>query len=136
MTKISFFLPGIPPTVTQQEHQVRVIKNKPVFYEPQELKTARDRISGQLGTAKRIYGPDEKLSGPIRLTTKWIWPELNPGDGFSWKISKPDTDNLVKMFKDCMTRVGFWKDDAQVCSEVIEKMRGEKPGIYVEVETL
>lgn len=134
--KISFFLPGEPATVTQQEHKVRVVKGRPVFYEPDELKTVRDKYCGLLGYAKRIYGPDEKIAGPVRLTTKWVWPELNTGDGFSWKITKPDTDNLIKMFKDCMTKVGFWKDDAQVVSEITEKMRGPKPGIYVEVETL
>ena len=41
--KIEFFLPMIPPTVTQQEHKVVVSKKtgKSRFYDPPELKAAR-----------------------------------------------------------------------------------------------
>lgn len=134
--RISFFLPGIPPTITQQEHKVRVVKGKPVVYEPQELKTTRDKLCGYLMMARKKYGPPAKLLGPVRLVTKWFWPELHAGDGYSWKVTRPDTDNLIKMFKDCMTKVGYWKDDAQVVSEITEKMRGPQPGIYVEITTM
>ena len=48
--------------------------------------------------------------------------------------TKPDTDNLQKLFKDCMTKLGFWKDDARVASEIAEKFWSEVVGIYVRVE--
>ena len=35
-----------------------------------------------------------------------------------------------------MTEVGFWKDDAQVASEIIEKFYARIPGIYIRVEQL
>lgn len=53
-----------------------------------------------------------------------------------WKTTKPDTDNMIKLLKDCMTRTGFWVDDAQVCSEITEKFWGDVSGIYVMVEQL
>ena len=53
-----------------------------------------------------------------------------------WKITPPDTDNLIKLFKDCMTRTGWWLDDAQVCSEITEKFYADRPGIYVRVERI
>ena len=59
---------------------------------------------------------------------------LRPGG--EYRTSKPDTDNLVKMLKDVMTELGFWKDDAQVASEVIEKYWAQIPGIYVKVENV
>ena len=40
------------------------------------------------------------------------------------------------MLKDVMTEVGFWKDDAQVASEIAEKFYAKIPGIYVRVEKL
>ena len=44
---------------------------------------------------------------------------------------------LQKMLKDCMTRCGFWKDDAQVARETVEKRWSDDPaGIYIEVEEL
>lgn len=127
--KIEFFLPmKNPPTVTQQEHKVRVVNGKPVFYEPAELREARQMLTDHLGR----NAPSEKLTGPLQLVTKWIWS----GDHYEYKTTKPDTDNLIKMLKDCMTRTGFWKDDAQVVSEITEKFYGPVPGIYVMVTEL
>ena len=51
-----------------------------------------------------------------------------------WKVSKPDTDNLVKGLKDIMTDSAvFWHDDAQVCAEIITKRYADVPGIYITV---
>ena len=41
------------------------------------------------------------------------------------------------MLKDCMTRCGFWKDDAQVVREHVEKKWSEDPvGIEIEITEL
>ena len=53
-----------------------------------------------------------------------------------YRTQKPDTDNLQKLLKDCMTRCGFWKDDALVASETAEKLWAEAPGIYIRIEEL
>ena len=144
MTIINFFLPMIPPTVTQQEHKIAVVNGKAKVYDPPELKSARQKFISAL----REHKPKVKILGPVRLITKWIWPleMLDPGqmnlmdltgeNYFVWKTTKPDTDNMIKLFKDCMTKVGFWKDDCQVVSEITEKMFANQPGIYVEVVQL
>lgn len=127
-----FFLPMQPPTCTHQEKQVRVVNGKPVFYEPQELKAAREKLRAHLGR----HVPDEEFTGPIRLTTWWCFPITGSHQDGEYKTSKPDTDNLVKLFKDMMTELHFWKDDAQVASEVIEKYWSKVPGIFVKVESI
>lgn len=133
---IEFFIPMVPPTVTMQEHKVMVKNGKPLFYEPAELKAVRALYIAKLDQARRIYGPDEPITEqPVRLTTKWIWPG-GRDKAEAWKITKPDTDNLIKLFKDCLTRVGFWRDDALVCSEITEKFYGPVAGIWVRIETL
>lgn len=48
----------------------------------------------------------------------------------------PETPLCAKLLKDCMTAVGFWKDDAQVASEICEKFWAEVPGIYVCAEEI
>lgn len=126
---LEFFLPMNPPTVTHQEKQVRVVNGKPRFYEPQELKNARAILYDHLCHWK----PTEPFSGDVRLVCKWLFPRGRHSDG-EYRITKPDTDNLQKLIKDCMTQAGFWKDDAQVCSEIVEKFWAEHPGIYVKVE--
>lgn len=140
---IEFFLPMIPPTVTQQEHKVVVSRKtgKISFYDPPELAAARRKFQDSVGR----YAPQKPLTGPLQLITKWIWP-MDPErmemlsvvapERFSWKTTKPDTDNLIKLLKDCMTKTGFWHDDAQVASEVTEKFLAHRPGIYVKVMRL
>lgn len=131
-----FFIPlKDPPTVTHQEKQVTVRNGKPVFYEPPELKAARALLTAHLAK----FRPPEPMTCGVRLTTKWLYPDRSGRhrDG-EYKTTKPDTDNTIKLFKDCMTAAGFWKDDAQVASEHTEKfwVRESPSGIYVKVEVL
>ena len=46
---IEFFMPMVPPTCTHQEKQVHVVNGKPVFYEPAELRAARQKLQAYLG---------------------------------------------------------------------------------------
>lgn len=128
---IEFFLPmGKIPTTTHQQKKVNVRNGKPIFYEPEELKNARAKFESLL--ARHV--PPDKLKGPVRLTVKWCFPMIKGARTGQYKTTKPDTDNLQKLFKDCMTKLGFWKDDAQVASEIAEKFWSEVVGIYVRVE--
>lgn len=120
------------PTTTHQQKKVRVVNGKPQFYEPDSLKDARTKYMSLLSAHK----PDQKISGPIRLTVKWLFPMTQKSINGQYKTSKPDTDNLNKLLKDCMTELGFWNDDAQVASEIIEKFWANTVGIYVKVEQL
>lgn len=129
--RVKFFMAMNPPTATHQEKQVRVVKGRAVFYEPPELKDARAKLTAHLSRHK----PEKRLEGPVQLVVKWCFPRGAHPDG-AWRTTKPDTDNLNKLLKDCMTAVGFWKDDAQVVSEVIQKFWSEVPGIYVCAEEL
>lgn len=129
--RIEFFMPMVPPTATHQEKQVRVVKGKPVFYDPPEVLTARSKLTDHLGG----HRPDRPLEGGIRLLVKWCFPRGKHRDG-EYRITRPDTDNLNKLLKDCMTAAGFWKDDAQVASEICEKFWAEVPGLYICLEQI
>lgn len=126
---MQFFMPMIPPSKTHQEKQVAVIKGKPVFYEPQELKTVRNKLMAHLAP----FAPCDKMTGPVRLVVKWLFPVTGDHKNGEYKTTKPDTDNLQKMLKDCMTDCGFWKDDAQVVSEIVEKFYADISGIWISV---
>lgn len=130
--KISFFLPMIPPTVTHQEKAIHVVDGKPVPYEPPRLAAARSKLEAHLGQ----HVPERPLHGAVRLMVKWCFPITGKRKNGQWKITKPDTDNLQKLLKDCMTKLGYWKDDAQVASEIIEKFWAAHPGLYICAEEL
>lgn len=101
------------------------------MYEDRELKEIRMKYRSALAS----FAPSEPMIGPLRLVVKWLFPRGRHKDG-TYKDTKPDTDNLNKMLKDEMTHTGFWKDDAQVASEIIEKFWAEVTGIYIEIEPL
>jgi Holliday junction resolvase RusA-like endonuclease len=73
------------------------------------------------------------MDGALRLMVSWYFPadETHP-DG-SPMIARPDTDNLDKGLKDIMTELKFWRDDAQVFSEFINKYYADVPGIGIRV---
>lgn len=126
-----FFMAMVPPTTTHQKKKVTVVRGKPVFYEPAELKTAREKLTANLSR----HIPEEPYQCGVQLVTKWCFPRGRHKDG-EYRITKPDTDNLQKLLKDCMTDCRYWADDALVASEVVEKFWAEVPGIYVMIRKL
>lgn len=126
---IEFFMPMIPPTITAQEHKVTVVNGKPRFYNPPELEDAKAKLLGNL----MPHRPEQPIRCGVRLITKWIFPSGGHHKDGEYKLTRPDTDNLQKLLKDCMTQSGFWKDDALVASEICEKFWGDTSGIYIQV---
>ena len=125
---MEFFIPMAKvPTVTHQEKAVRVVGGKPVFYEPQALKTARQKLTAHLAP----HAPAEPYTGPIWLHVKWCFPVVRNTRNGQYKTTKPDTDNLQKLLKDVMTDLRFWKDDALVAAERVEKFWADVPGICI-----
>lgn len=126
---IEFFMLMIPPTITAQEHKVTVVNGKPRFYNPPELEDAKAKLLGNL----MPHRPEQPIRCGVRLITKWIFPSGGHHKDGEYKLTRPDTDNLQKLLKDCMTQSGFWKDDALVASEICEKFWGDTSGIYIQV---
>lgn len=126
-----FFMPMIPPTVTAQMHKVTAKNGKPIFYDTPEIKDARCRLKSYLWK----HRPKEPYGVGVRLIVKWLFPKGRHKSG-EYRITKPDTDNLQKLLKDCMTQIGFWKDDALVASEIVEKFWSNIPGIWIRIEPL
>lgn len=125
--KTEFFIPMQPPTITHQEHKIHVVNGKPYIYEPQELKTARSKLEAHL--SKHI--PKQMYENGVRLIVKWCFPISGKHKDGEYKTTKPDTDNLQKLLKDVMTKLHYWKDDAYVVSEIVEKFWADIPGIYI-----
>lgn len=128
---MEFFMPMLPPTVTHQEKKIKVVNGKPIVYEPPELKDARAKLTAHLSRHK----PEKPMTGAVRLVVRWLFPAGKHLDG-EYKTTKPDTDNLQKLLKDCMTDLGFWKGDEIVASELCEKFWAEITGIYVKAEEI
>lgn len=125
---MEFFLDLVPPTVTHQQKRAANVNGRLVFYEPPRLAAARELLTLHLTP----HRPQAPLTGPVRLYVRWCFPKGRHKEG--WKTTRPDCDNLQKLLKDVMTDVGFWKDDALVCVEHVEKVWAQRAGIFIRVE--
>ena len=115
------------PKATSQQKGVRVVNGKPHFYEKSSVDLARREFT----LALKPHRPKSPAEGPVKLT---IWFAFDIKDKKLWgqpKPTRPDTDNYLKLFKDCMTDCGFWLDDAQVVDERVYKTYAEKATIMV-----
>lgn len=133
-----FKLKMIPPTATAQQKGEMIIRGRIHHYKKRNVAAAE----AILRDALLPYIPKEPITDkPIQLWVIWEFPypksakKHKPGWG-RWKITRPDTDNLNKMLKDVMTDMGFWKDDALICSEIVEKLYTDEPGIMIHIGVL
>ena len=127
---MKFFLPMILPTCTSQQKGINWAAKR-VYTKP-ELANAYNKFAAHLAQ----HRPQTPMSGAVRLTTKWLFPIKKGHSDGEYKTTKPDTENSLKLLKDVMTDLGFWRNDAQVASEVTEKFWSVIPGIFVEVEEI
>ncbi len=67
---IEFFMAMVPPECTHQEKKVSVVKGRPVFYDPPEVKNARMKLTGYLLQHK----PEMPYTEGCRLIVKWCFP--------------------------------------------------------------
>lgn len=133
MTKakeINFVLPVQPARVTHQSGTR--YKAGGGTYKTHELRSWERQLAVEL----KPYVPDKPMDGAIHLEVDFVFRGCKSKDWGHYKITKPDTDNLVKTLKDVMTRMGFWHDDAQVAFEIVTKMWSNRGCIVVAVREL
>jgi len=132
-----FFIAMEPPTATQQEHQVSVVRDKRTGkYRPQFRPSANwERARDALWAHIEPWRPEKPIAKPgaVLLDVTWCFPADGHADGEP-HVDKPDTDNLQKGLKDIMTKLGWWEDDCQVFSERATKIYSRIPGIRIDIE--
>lgn len=91
--------------------------------------------------------PEKPLEGPLRLGVCAYMP-IPASKPKKWReqarahvirpTTKPDLDNMLKHLKDCLTQMGFWKDDKQVVEYAAGtgKYYSESPRWHVWIEEI
>lgn len=77
------------------------------------------------------HAPVEPSDKPIKLSVYFYFDVKNKKLWGKPKDTRPDTENYLKLFKDCMSKCKWWNDDAQVVDEHIKKYYAEKATIFV-----
>ena len=86
------------------------------------------------------FQPVKPLEGALSLRIIYMLPFLKTEKkairerGSAYHDRKPDCDNLVKMFQDCLGKLGFYYDDGQVVELFFKKLRCEVSGIQVTLD--
>ncbi len=103
---------------------------------------------GQIAIAARPFIPAVPWEGPVRVSVvfRLARPNGHYGrrkgemylkiDAPHYHTAKPDADNLAKAVLDCLTTLGLWRDDAQVCQLDTLKIYADSPqdeGAVIEI---
>lgn len=128
---ISAHLQMVPPTITGQQKGVRCVGRRPIFYKKKEVALAEALFDEAL----EPLVPVEPLDGAVILATWWFFPwresdrKLAEKMPFMLKDTYPDTDNLLKIFKDRLEKVGMVANDSRIAGEQTFKFWGSQPGV-------
>ena len=115
--QISFFHDFEPPTTTFQSRNSQ--------WRPTP---AARKAAATWQAVLEQYKPAEPLKGPIALHIEIFFKGRS--DETFRHTGKPDLDNLLKGVLDICTKLGYWEDDAQVCSIRADKCLSGLPGVF------
>lgn len=120
-----------PPRTTAQEKGERIVNpphGKPfiVHYEKDKVKMARRMYAALLAQ----YVPREPMKGAVALDVTFCF-RVKSAPKKRYKITRPDTDNSVKLLKDVMSDLHFWNDDSQVADEHCVKYEAPDEGYII-----
>ena len=144
MTVASFWVAGDPKA--QPRHRAFARGGNVRCYDPGTAEGWKALIAA----AARPHLPIVPLKGPVEVhidfffrRPKRLLRKRDP-DRVMWYDRKPDRDNLAKAVLDALTQIGFWFDDAQVCSGRVRKfycaklsvLRWSRPGARISILSL
>lgn len=141
--KIEFMIMGQPPKHTAQGSST-VLKNFKTgkYFIGKKANSNATQDKNYLLAMLIPHRPKTPLQGAIKceieLFYSWRKSETkkNISKGEMPVITKPDCDNLAKQILDCLTRLNFWNDDAQVFDLRIVKKYSSEPRTVFKIEEI
>ena len=137
---IEFFIKCNPPKTTAQA-TTRIFKNKYTGKMFIGKTNKGGSIREELMFLLRPYVPTKPFEKPLKVTIEWGYGYLkNIRKKDIGKIipciTRPDVDNIEKFLFDCMTRLGYWKDDSIIYDVRFRKFYTENAGIGIKIEEI
>lgn len=103
-----------------------------IYFKDKKLQT----LENEFIYALKPYAPVEPSDKPIKLFVSFAFDIKQKKLWGKYKATRPDLDNYVKTFVDCMVKAGYFKDDAQIVKETMVKTYAENAEIYVRWEEI
>ena len=130
---VRFFVPCEPPKTTAQEQKIAFNRKtgRAIVYKPAKVRNAREQLRWMV----RPYRPKEPFDCPISIKVTWVFPhnKTDKAGQAYWHDTKPDCGNLDKALLDVLEDEGFYTNDSRIVKEVIQKLRSDYPGIFIEI---
>lgn len=79
------------------------------------------------------HRPERAYEGKLSLFVVFYFDVKNKKLWGTYKDTRPDLDNYVKLLNDQMTRCHYWKDDSQVVELHVIKRYAEEASIFVQI---
>lgn len=139
-----FFAGGIPKPQPRARAFARKLANGATVARVFDDGTAESWKS-QIADAVRSLLPPVPLETAIAVELAFFLPRpkslmrARDPDGPMPHTGRVDCDNLAKAVLDCITQLGLWRDDGQVCELAVSKRytgKTERPGAWITVEEL
>ena len=165
MKQITFFVPGDPkPQPRARSFVLRGRGGKPIMKNGQPIVRVNDPGTAEnwkscIAEKAKEFIPfklpvfpdqnDDGTSNAVRVELQFVFER--PKSHFrsngrdlkdwapAWNTSRMDCDNLAKAVLDCLTVLGFWKDDGIVCQLHVSKRYcaiGEHSGCWIIVQPI
>lgn len=135
------FVLNIEPTKHTAQGSSTILKSRGGrYFIGKKSNSLATQAKQELMWALKPYRPAKMMLGAIRLKIDlyYGWRKSDSKTtrqrGMMPVVVKPDLDNWCKVFADCLTRIGFWKDDSQVYDLHLRKFYADSPRIEVEIE--
>ena len=133
---------NIIPSRSTHQAALRVMRRKGGgFFVGKYAKSGAKLWAKELAAKMAPYRPKEPLRGPVCVEIAWVfpYPSSTPDKKrleLSWRMQRPDLDNMEKGVLDLLTSEGFLVDDSQVVFKLTTKMNGVVPCIKIVIRPL
>jgi Holliday junction resolvase RusA-like endonuclease len=130
--RITFTVDGLPKGQPRPRACTRRIGNR-IVARVHEAGTA-EGWKGLIAVVATPLRPSSPLLCPVEVSIRFRLPRpkslcrRKDPDGELLALCKPDLDNAAKAVLDCLTQIGWWRDDAQVVRLIVEKVYHAKDG--------
>ena len=146
-----FEIIGDPASMTAQQKGVRRTGFKKIsFYTKEKVIDEKNRLSRELRTLKPTLPLPNDIAnwrGPVAVSVVYVFPMpasiakryiawLSDLVFAIFKTTKPDLDNVKKLFFDMLKKEGFFNDDCQIVFDPGAKLMGTQPRIWCKIAYL
>lgn len=107
-------------------------------YEKSQITAQREEYRNALRAFLKVFKQKPpQFSGPVELSVIFFFQTPERKKWGSYKITKPDSDNVVKLLQDCLANESFFEvGDQQVASLHVTKIWSDRAKVSIEINEL